>query len=196
VAVSGGTRQAERGGRILDRQPGEVTQLDHPSGDGVLGSKPGEGCIQGEQLFVRNVGLGRDVGQLHPAAVAAVLVGLLPSGGIHQNAAHGFCRGGEEVSPAFPSRNVPRPDEPKVRFVNEGGRLQGLIGGLARHPSGGELAQLVVYEREQVGGGLAVTGRRGVQESRHVGHSANVTDTYESGRRQVAENYPLTHHGR
>ena len=76
--------------------------------------------------------------------------------------------------------------------MNQGGRLEGLVGGLVGHPRGGELAQLVVDEREQVGGGLAVTGRRGVQESRHVGHSANVTSTAGSGKRKGPRIIPAT----
>ena len=83
-----------------------------------------------------------------------------------------------------PAELVGRADQPEVRLVDEGGRLQGVAGGLGGHPRGGELPQLVVDEREQLGGGLAVTGRRGVQESRHVGHSASVTPTAGSGRRK------------
>ena len=43
-------------------------------------------------------------------------------------------------------------------------------GGSRGQPGGGELAQLVVDEREQVGGGPSVAGRRGVEELRDVGH--------------------------
>ena len=89
------------------------------------------------------------------------------------------------MASAAAAKKCPRPsqrwssaasDQPKVRLMDQGGGLEGVLGGLAGHARGGELAQLVVDEREQVGGGLAVTGRRGVQESRHVGHSASVTD--------------------
>jgi hypothetical protein len=98
VAVGRGTRQAEGGSRILDPQPGEVPQFDHPRGDWILGGKPGEGRIQGEQLFIHDLGLGRDVGQLDPATVAAVLFGALTTGSVHQNAAHGF-RSGRSILP-------------------------------------------------------------------------------------------------
>jgi hypothetical protein len=40
---------------------------------------------------------------------------------------------------------------------------------------GGELAQLVIYERQQVAGGLAVAGRGGVEKLSHRGHAANIT---------------------
>ena len=67
---------------------------------------------------------------------------------------------------------VGRADQPEVRLVNQGGGLEGVVGGLGGHARGGELPQLVVDEREQVGGGLAVTGRGGVEEASHIGHSA------------------------
>ena len=45
---------------------------------------------------------------------------------------------------------------------------------LLGQPRGGQLAQLVVDEREQVGGGPAVAGRGGVEEAGDVGHVARV----------------------
>ena len=39
------------------------------------------------------------------------------------------------------------------------------------HPRGGELSQLVVDEREQVRGGLAIAGRGGIEEVRDFGHA-------------------------
>ncbi len=65
--------------------------------------------------------------------------------------------------------------------------MKGLIGGLGRHPCGRELPQLVVDEREQVGGRLAVTGGCGIQKSRHIGHAPSVTLTADSGRRKNAK---------
>jgi hypothetical protein len=169
VPVSGGPRQAEGGGRILDRQPGEVTQFHHLGGDGILGGQVLEGRIQGEQLFVRNLGFGRDIGSLDPVTVAAVLVGSLTAGGVHQNAAHGL-RGGEEVPAVLPADRVSGADQAEVRLVDQGRRLQCLVGGFGRHARRGEFAQLVVDERQQVGGGLAVARRGGVKQKSHVGH--------------------------
>ena len=66
-------------------------------------------------------------------------------------------------------------DEPEVRLVDQGGGLEGLARLLGGQPGGGELAQLVVDEREQVGGGLRVAGRGGVEEAGDVGHAAEHT---------------------
>src|SRR5262249_62101229 len=73
----------------------------------------------------------------------------------------------------------------QVGLVDQGGALEGRPRPLLGHPRRGEPAQLVVDEREQVGGGLAVTGRRGVQESRHLGHAASVTVKDDRGRRKA-----------
>jgi hypothetical protein len=54
--MGGGPGQARRGGRIVDRRPAEVAQLDDPDGDRVLGGEPGERRIQGEQRFVPGPG--------------------------------------------------------------------------------------------------------------------------------------------
>src|SRR6516225_8963879 len=96
----GDSRQAEGGARMPDGQPGEVAQFDHPGSDRILDGEPGEGFVQGEQLLVRNIGRGRNVGQLDPTAVTAMLSGPLPARSIHQDAAHGFRGGREEVAAA------------------------------------------------------------------------------------------------
>ena len=156
VSVGGGPGQAEGGGRVLDGQPGEVPQFDHTRGDRVFGGEPGEGRIEGEQSVVRNLGFGRDVGQLDPRAVAAVLLRPLAAGVFDEDAAHGLGRGGEEV-PAVVELLVP--DEPQIRFVNQRGRLKGVPGLLLRHAGSRELEGSVVpliemgagFEQEMTG---------------------------------------------
>ena len=55
VLVGGGTRDADHLGGVLDRQPGEVAELDQPGGLGVLGGQAGQGLVDVEQ-FVRRRG--------------------------------------------------------------------------------------------------------------------------------------------
>jgi hypothetical protein len=54
--------------------------------------------------------------------------------------------------------------------MNQGGGLEGVVGGLTGRARGGDPAQLVLDEREQVGGGPAVTGGGSVEEASHIGH--------------------------
>jgi len=58
--------------------------------------------------------------------------------------------------------------------VDEGRGLERLAGGFGRHPCDGELAQLVVHERQQVGGGPAVASRGSIEEAGHLGHDGRV----------------------
>src|SRR5688572_13369667 len=64
--------------------------------------------------------------------------------------------GGEEVPAA---RESLVPDQSQARFVDEGGWLERLTGPLPGQPCGGEFAEFGVDQREQVRGGLAVSGR-------------------------------------
>lgn len=55
-------------------------------------------------------------------------------------------------------------DEPQIRLVNEGRGAQAVAGGFRDHARVSELPQLVVDERQQIGGSLAIPGGRCVQE--------------------------------
>ena len=59
--------------------------------------------------------------------------------------------------------------------MDQGGRLERLARLLLGHACGGELAQLVVDERQEFGRGLRVAGRSGGQELGDVGHAAEHT---------------------
>ena len=88
------------------------------------------------------------------------------------------------MASAAAAKKCPRPsqscgwtaaDQPDVGLVDEGGRLEGVPGLLVGQAGGGELPQLVVDEREQVGRGRRVALLDGVQELGDVGHAAQHT---------------------
>ena len=54
-------------------------------------------------------------------------------------------------------------------FVDEGGGVEVLAGGFRGHARG-ELSQLVVDERPEIGRSLAVTDRGCIEEAGHIGH--------------------------
>ena len=91
---------------------------------------------------------------------------------IDQDAAQGLGRRSQEVTSRLERL---RPGQTQVRLMDQGGRVEGVAGVLGRHPRGGEFPQLVVDEREQVGGGPAISGCRGLQKAGHVGHVAECT---------------------
>jgi hypothetical protein len=47
-----------------------------------------------------------------------------------------------------------------------------VAGGFGRHARGGKGPQLVVDERQEVGGGLAVAGHGSIEEAGYLGHDS------------------------
>jgi len=128
---------------------------------------------------------GRDIGQSDLVTAAAVLFGSLPAGGIDEDAAHGFRGGREEMSAVVPANVGVGADKSEVRLVDKGSRLKCLVVGFGCQARSGKLPQLVVDEREQVGGRLAVACRGGVQKQGHVGHDKILLD-FQGGDRLKA----------
>ncbi len=54
--------------------------------------------------------------------------------------------------------------------MNQGGRLQGLAGLLLREPLGGQPAQFVVDQRQELGGRFRVTPLDGREDLRDIVH--------------------------
>jgi hypothetical protein len=65
--------------------------------------------------------------EIHSLTVTAVLKALFAAGIIYENPAHGFGRGGKEMSAAFPILCF-LPDQPNIGLMNQGGRLKCLAG--------------------------------------------------------------------
>jgi hypothetical protein len=102
---------------------------------------------------------------------AASLQPVAVPGVVDPNPSHSLGRGGEAVALAV---DVLVADEAQVGLVDQGGGVQGVAGGLRGHPRGGEPPQLVVNEREEVGGGFAVASRGGIEQAGDVGHDSRV----------------------
>src|SRR5262249_31672095 len=66
-------------------------------------------------------------------------------------------------------------DQPEVGFVNQRGSVERLAGLLLGEPLCGQLAQLVVDERQQLLGGLEVALLDGGQDSGDVAHADQST---------------------
>jgi hypothetical protein len=103
---------------------------------------------------------------------AAAALGEAAAGPIDEDPAHGFGGGGEEMCAVLP-RRLRLAAEAEPRFVDECGGLQGLVGGFARHAGGGQLAQLIVNEGQQLVGRLDLAASDAAEEVREVagGHA-------------------------
>ena len=83
-----------------------------------------------------------------PAALRA----RLPPGTVDEDAPHGLGGRGEEMASAVPVRAVVGTDQPEVRLVNQGRGLERLAGLLLGQLLGGQLAQLVVDQGQELFG--------------------------------------------
>ena len=89
---------------------------------------------------------------------------------LDEDAAHRLGGGGEEVPPTVPARDRVGIDEPQVHLVDQGGGLERLAGLLLRQPLRGELAELVVDQRQQLLRGAWVALLDVRQNPRHIAH--------------------------
>jgi hypothetical protein len=87
-----------------------------------------------------------------------------------EDAAHGLGRGGEEMAAAVPVPLGFGVHQPQVGLVNQGGRLEGLAGLLLGHLRGGQLAQLVVDQWQELRGGVRVALLHRGQDAGNLGH--------------------------
>lgn len=150
-------------------QAGELAEFHYPGSNLIFCGELGEGIVERKEPIVWIAG--RDVGEFDSFELASVFFSAFPAGDIYQDTAHSFCGSGEEVAAVLPTALVGRANQPKVRFMDEGGGLKCLAGGFSCHPHGRELSQLVVDEGEEVCGGLAITGRGGIEEASQFGHA-------------------------
>jgi hypothetical protein len=158
-----------------------MPKFHRAGGERVLGGPSGQGVVERQQAVVR-VDRGH-VAELDPPPPAAMLRTIPAAGGLDEDAPHDLGRGGEEVPAAI---ELLVAHQPQIGFADQGGGVEDVAGGFCSHARGRQLPQLVVNEREQVGGCLAITGGRGVQESRQVGHATSVTLSAGNGRRNFA----------
>jgi len=176
VAVDGPEGEAEGVGRLPTSHLGKVPEFDHGRHLRLLGLQPAKGLIQGEDIIgPAVVAEGGDVVEVDPRAAPAVAGSALSAGVFDQDAAHGLGRGGEEVAAPVPILCLLSPDQSDVRLVDQCCSLQSLPGRLGRQPRGSQPPQLVIDEREQLGGGPGVAALDGGEDVGYVGHAVECT---------------------
>ena len=86
---------------------------------------------------------------------------------INENATHGLCGGGIEMSSAGP-RNFPRADELDIRLVDQSSGRQRVIRPLTRKVQLSRLAELVVDQRKKSIRRRPITARGGIHQDRGI----------------------------
>ena len=97
------------------------------------------------------------------------------AGSFDEDAAHGFRRGGEEMAAAVPVLGLFHVHQPQIGFMDQGRGLERLAGFFPGQFPRGQLAQLVVDQRQELLGGVRVALLDGGQDARDLGHAAQHT---------------------
>ena len=129
-----------------------------------------EGLVQGQQHRLRLGHAELQVIEADAQPVATAFDAPLAAGVLDEDAAHGLGRRGEEVPPAVPVLRLLHVHQPQVGVVDQGRRLQRLARRFLRKALGGQLAQLVVDQRQQLLGRAGVAGLDGGQDLGHLAH--------------------------
>lgn len=122
---------------------GEEPELDEFRAGGVGSGEFFERFMDEEEgVFVA---FGRDIDfvEIHPGPIASVLEAGFLAGAFDENSAHRFCGGGEEMMTILPAL-IFLSEQTEVGFVDEGGRLEGVIGRLIGHPPGSEFTKFAI----------------------------------------------------
>src|ERR1043165_614315 len=116
----------------------------------ILGLQTSERCIQGDKV-VSEIWSSRisDV-EGYASPISAMFLALLPPGGLHQNAPHGFGRGSKEMAAVFPARVICGSDKAQIGFMNERSCVKGVPRCFLRQPRRRQFAKFLVHQRQQL----------------------------------------------
>ena len=170
VIVRGSRGNAESLGRLLEGQADEIAELDEVGLELAPCSELVEGIIDGEQLIVLNRASKFCLLKLNALLPAAVPQSALGSGAVHENAAHRFGGGGEEMS-AVCEFLIFLAHQTQPGLVNQRGGLECLTGLFVGHLVRGKFAQLLIDQRQQFVGGSAIALLDGCQDVSDIAHA-------------------------
>ena len=149
-------------------RPPKYWELDNLTPSRVDGFERHERGIQLFQIGIvasrRHVAVVHELDRRRPATPFAE---ALRARQIDEDAPHESCRQGVEVCPVVPL-HLTDIDQPQIQFVDQRGRLQGVVTALAQHGSPGQAAELAVHERDQLLERPLVAVAPGGQQSGHV----------------------------
>jgi len=135
--------------RFVDRQAAERAKLDDPGQFRVDGFQPTERFIQRQDGHRVRRGDVLCFVDRHTAHAVAPLAGAVTTGVIDQDPAHDLRRDTKEVGSILPI-DLTLVDQPDVHLMNEGRRLQGVVGSFAPQLPRGNAPELRVDERQQL----------------------------------------------
>src|SRR5207302_11431762 len=137
VAIGGTADDAKSLGCLIEREPREEPELDQLGTGRIFLRQLVQSVVEDEKL-VRGFGEREfDVFEAQSPPTAAALEPAPLAGTVDEDAAHGLCGGGKEMSAALPelpftrfTAPTRRHHEPEIGLMNQGGGLQRLTGQL------------------------------------------------------------------
>jgi hypothetical protein len=172
VALRGAQRDTQCGGRLAAGHAGEVAQVDDLGGQRVGLLEPVECLVESEPVVRGRLGDVERRCQIDALAVAAVPDAPLAPCLLDEDAAHGEPRRREEMAAAVPRLLALRADQAQVRLMDQCGCFQCLAGPLRRQPCRGELAQLIVDQRQKLPCGRGIARLDGTEDARDFANAA------------------------
>src|SRR5262249_10328579 len=141
---------------LLDRQRGKIAQFHYLRGHGFLPSQPLQGFIQSQEelgsLLVDDI----EPIQSEALASAAMAAAAFAPRPLDADAPERFSRSSKEVAATLPGLRFVFIHEPKVGLVHQSSSIERLARLFTGQPLPGELAQLVINQRQELLGGLGV----------------------------------------
>ena len=174
VTLHGFGGDAERLGYFLVLQAREVPQLDDLGLDCILSRQVVQGFIDLEDLVLFRLCYELGFIERHALLTAAVAKPPFTPDVFHQDAPHGFGRGGKEMATSFPAR-LAVSDQSQPCFVDQRRGLKRLSRRLLAHLVGCETAQFLINQRQQFRSSFGITLLCAVQNARDVAHARRIT---------------------
>jgi hypothetical protein len=166
TAHDGRFAAAQRVRRLRHRQTAEETQLDDASELGIHRRQTRQGLVERQQIARVLLEQLDHLLQRHALAAGDALVRPATPRVVDQHAAHSARGDAQEVLAVREADGVGGTGEPQPGLVDQGRRLQRVAGGALTHRAGGESAQLLVDQRQELVGGVRVAGAHPLQEAR------------------------------
>jgi hypothetical protein len=140
--------------------PAKRCSVGHTGRGGVFGRKAKQCLVEREQQMRIAVALAGHIGERNVTAAAASFLPPLGTSVVDEDSPHRFGRGGEKVASV---REFLIAHQPQIGFVDQGRRIERVMGRFDSHPRHSERPQLGIHEREQVRRRVMIAARCGVE---------------------------------
>jgi hypothetical protein len=149
VSLDGVSRDVKCVGGFVEREPAEESHLHDLTLTHINLGERRQRVVKRHEILIRLIGHEQRFVKSDAGCGAATFLVLPRARVIHQNVAHHTRGDRQEMRPVLPL-NMLSIDEPQIRFVYEGRRLQTVAHAFARHTTTGDPVKLPLYKGNQL----------------------------------------------